>query len=207
MGRRSAEFIPTEWYRVGGATLIASFFLHAGVWHLVGNTYFLVVFGDNVEDQLGWKRFAFLLLVAHIAGVAAHGLIDPRSSVPLIGASAGISGVIAYYAVAFPKARLGVLFFFLFWLRLPAYAWLVLWGLFQLLTAHAQLAGTTNVSALGHLGGAAVGFVAALVVRRRRREALDLAGVKRRAYDRTSASVRERKPYAHQEEETREENE
>jgi len=188
-------FVPAEWYRMGGATLVAGFFLHAGVLHLVGNMYFLVVFGDNVEDQLGWKRFALLLLFAHLAGKVTHGFLDPRSALPLVGASAGISGVIAYYAVAFPKARLGMLFFFFFWLRLPAYVWLVLWGLLQLFTAQAQLAGTTNVSALGHLGGAAVGFVAALAVRRRRREALDLAGARRGRYDRTSAGKHDRRPY------------
>ena len=193
---RTWGFIPSEWYRLGGATILASFFLHAGVWHIVGNIYFLVVFGDNVEDQLGWKRFALLLLAAHVAGIIAHGVFEPRSSMPLVGASLGVSGVIAYYAVAFPKARLGMLFLFFFWMRLPAYVWLVLWGIFQLLLARSQLAGTTNISALGHLGGAVVGFVAALVVRRRRREALDLAGARRGRYDRTSAGKHDRKPCA-----------
>jgi membrane associated rhomboid family serine protease len=187
-------FIPSEWYRLGGATVVSSFFLHAGGWHLVGNMYFLVVFGDNVEDQLGWRRFALLLLLAHVAGIITHGVFEPRSSMPLVGASLGVSGVIAYYAVAFPKARLGMFFFFLFWMRLPAYVWLVLWGILQLLLARSQLAGTTNVSALGHLGGAAVGFVAALVVRRRRRQALDLAGARRGRYDRSSAGKHDRRP-------------
>ena len=82
-------FVPADWRRLAGATLVAGFFLHAGVWHLVGNTYFLVVFGDNVEDQLGWKRFALLLLLAHLAGTALHGILDPRSALPLVGASAG----------------------------------------------------------------------------------------------------------------------
>jgi len=179
-------FVPAEWHRLAGATLVSSFFLHAGVLHLLGNMYFLFIFGDNVEDTLGWRGYALLLAVAHLAGTVAHGLIDPRSAVPLVGASAGISGVIAYYAVAFPRARLGVLFFFVFWLRLPAYVWLLLWGFLQMLTADAQLAGTTDVSAIGHLGGAAVGLVAALALRRRRRDALDLAGVKRGSYERTS---------------------
>ncbi|MHC5057036.1 MAG: rhomboid family intramembrane serine protease [Planctomycetota bacterium] len=197
---RTWGFIPAEWDRLAGVTLVAGFFLHAGVWHLVGNMYFLVVFGDNVEDQLGWKRFALLLLFAHLAGKLAHGFLEPRGSLPLVGASAGISGVIAYYAVAFPRARLGVLLFFFFWLRLPAYVWLVLWGLLQLVVARAQLAGASSISALGHLGGAAVGLLVALVVRRRRREALDFAGVRRGTYERSSAGVGKRKPHGRQEE-------
>ena len=179
-------FVPAEWHRLAGATLVSSFFLHGGLLHLIGNMYFLMVFGDNVEDQLGWRRYALLLFAAHLAGTVAHGLIDPRGAVPLVGASAGISGVIAYYAVAFPRARLGVLLLFVFWLRLPAYVWLLFWGFLQMITANAQLAGASDVSAVGHLGGAAVGFVAALALRRRRREALDLAGVKRGRYERTS---------------------
>lgn len=187
-------FIPAEWGRRGGLTLITSFFLHAGLFHVLGNLYFLVVFGDNVEDNLGWRRYAALLLVAHVVGVAAHGLLDPRGGVPLVGASAGISGVIAYYALAFPRARLGLLFFFVFWLRLPAYVWLVLWVALQALTASSQLEGATNVSAVAHLAGAGVGAAAALYVRRRRREALDLAGVRRRPYDRTSGAPERRPP-------------
>jgi len=182
-------FVPAEWHRLAGATLVSSFFLHAGVLHLMGNMYFLFIFGDNVEDTLGWRRYALLIAVAHLAGTVAHGLIDPRGAVPLVGASAGISGVIAYYAVAFPRARLGFFFGFWWrfgWIRMPAWAAFVIWIALQSFGAWRQLGGFSNVSALGHLGGAAVGFVAALALRRRRREAFDLAGVKRGGYERTS---------------------
>ncbi|MHC4251413.1 MAG: rhomboid family intramembrane serine protease [Planctomycetota bacterium] len=203
-------FVPAEWYRLAGATFVTGFFLHAGVWHLVGNVYFLVVFGDNVEDQLGWRRYALLLLLADLAGTVLHAVLDPRSAVPLVGASAGISGVIAYYAVAFPRARLG---FYLFprllfrWFRMPVWGAFLVWVGFQWFGVFAQLWGGSGVSALGHLGGAAVGLVAALIVRRRRREALDFAGVRRASYERTSASIRQRKPYVHQEEDVQEEGE
>jgi membrane associated rhomboid family serine protease len=89
-------FIPGQWTRHGGLTLITSFFLHGGVFHLLSNMYFLVVFGDHVEDNLGRKRYLLLLAGSHLAGMLLHGTMDPRSDVPLVGASAGISGVLAY---------------------------------------------------------------------------------------------------------------
>jgi membrane associated rhomboid family serine protease len=184
-------FIPVEWFRMAGATLVASFFIHAGLLHILGNIYFLIIFGDNVEDQLGWKRYALLLLGAHLAGIVMHGLVDPRGSVPVVGASAGVSGIIAYYAVAFPRARLGFLFWARFsvrWIRMPVWVAFLIWTALQVFGAWKQIAGFTNVSALGHLGGAAVGFVAALALRRRRREALDLVGGKRGRYDRSSGN-------------------
>lgn len=161
-------FIPSLWERKGGATLVSAFFLHAGVWHVLSNLYFLLVFGDNVEDDLGRVRFAALLVFAEVAGQIAHGALDPRSTVPCVGASAGISGVIAYYAVAFPSARLALMwrFAFLFrWIRIPAWAAFAFWILIQALIAHQQMGGLGSVSALAHLGGAAVGLAMAVTLR------------------------------------------
>jgi membrane associated rhomboid family serine protease len=160
-------FIPAQWYRLGGITFITSFFVHAGFLHLFGNCYFLLVFGDNVEDHLGKKRFFWLLVFAHIAGMIAHGAFDERL---VIGASAGVSGVIAFYALAFPRAQLG--FWFLKWFRLKAATAFVLWIILQGLMSWAQLAGVGSVSALGHIGGACVGLVAGMFLRKDRREAL-----------------------------------
>lgn len=161
--------IPGEAARLGGLTLVTSFFLHAGWWHLLSNLYFLMVFGDNVEERLGAGRFLALLSVATLAGGAAHILGDPRSSVPCIGASGGISGVIAYYALAFPRTRLAFLFWF-HWVRMPAVVMFLLWAGLQLLGARAQLLGTGSVSALAHLGGAAMGVVFWFLAREARSE-------------------------------------
>jgi membrane associated rhomboid family serine protease len=163
---------PGAWHRNGGLTLLTSFLLHASVLHIVGNMYFLLIFGDNVEDHLGRGRYIALLLGAHLAGVIAHAFLDFGSMVPLVGASAGISGVIAYYAVTFPRAKLGFAFFIAFrflWLRLPAYAAFVLWIVLQFVGTWEQIEGSSNVSSLAHLGGAALGLVVALIVRHRRR--------------------------------------
>jgi len=162
--------IPAEIDRYGGLTLITSFFLHAGIFHLVSNMYFLLIFGDNVEDYLGRWRFVLLLLAATVAGDLLHIAADPRSTVPCIGASGGISGVLACYALAFPHARLGFLFrryFYFRWVRMPAYAALILWVLLQLLGAYMQIHSISSVSALAHLGGAGMGVVFWLMFRRR----------------------------------------
>jgi len=171
---------PDLWYRTGGATIVTSFLLHAGLFHLIGNMYFLWIFGDNVEDHLGHARFVALLVAAHLGGVLVHALLDPRSTIPLVGASGGISGVIAYYAVAFPRARLGLLFVYpwpLFWLRLPAWGAFAIWIVMQLVGAWQQFAGYSNVSSLAHLGGVLVGLWLAMSVRVKRSRTLSGMGV------------------------------
>jgi membrane associated rhomboid family serine protease len=131
--------------------------------------YFLVVFGDNVEDRLGHLPFLLLVLLSHGAGLAAHVTIDPLSTVPVIGSSAGISGVIVFYALAFPRARIGYLVVLPLtslvripvrsgWLSFPAYFGLLLWVALQLLGVVWQIHGLSNVSAVAHLGGAVAGL-------------------------------------------------
>jgi len=159
---RAFGVIPAQWDRYGGLTLLTSFFLHGGILHLVSNMYFLLVFGDNVEDSLGRLRFLLLLFTATVVGDAVHVLGEPASATPCIGASGGISGVIVYYAIRFPRARLGFLvrFYYIFrWIRMPAYGLLLLWLAMQIVGAMAQLSGFSNVSSLAHLGGASVGFM------------------------------------------------
>lgn len=158
--------IPAEWWRYGGLTFVSSFLLHGGWFHLIGNLYFLLIFGDNVEDYLGRWRAALLILAATVAGDVLHILFDARSMIPCVGASGGISGIIVFYALQFPRARLGILFGYLLyfrWIRFPAWVALLLWIGLQVFTAWQQLHGFTNVSALAHLGGAGVGFVAWLI--------------------------------------------
>ena len=165
-------FLPEEWWRWGFVPVFTCFFIHASFWHLFSNAYFLVTFGDNVEDHLGMRRYFWLLVFAHVAGVVAHGVFDPRGALPLVGASAGISGVIAFYAVAFPRAKIKFLVLYK-WVRINAIKALALWAGLQLLTALAQNGGAGSVSAYGHLGGAAVGVLAGLFLQRGRKSALE----------------------------------
>lgn len=166
-------FIPAEWARHSGLTLVSSFFLHAGLWHLVSNAYFFLLFGDNVEDHLGKIKFLVLLAAAHVAGMAIHAMHGPYSDIPCVGASAGISGVIAYYAMAFPHVRIKLLFWIVIipkWIRIPAWLALVLYTGLQLFGAWQQMTGFTNVSYLAHLGGLSVGVLAGFWARLSRDE-------------------------------------
>jgi membrane associated rhomboid family serine protease/Zn-finger nucleic acid-binding protein len=162
--------IPAQATRLDGLTFVTSFFLHAGIIHLIGNIYFLLVFGDNVENFLRPFRYVMLIALAAFMGDLAHIAADPQSRIPSIGASGGIAGVIAFYALKFPQVRLAFLmrwgFVWFRWIRMPAWFALVLWILVQFLGAWQQKAGISSVSAFAHLGGAAVGFIAWLLWRR-----------------------------------------
>lgn len=154
--------IPAQAGRWHGLTYLTSFFLHGGVLHLAGNLYFFLIFGDNVEDYLGKIRFPLLLLLATLAGDAAHVLMNPQSTIPCIGASGGISGVLAFYALKFPNVKLTFLFraFFMFrWVRISSRAALALWIGLQILGAVQQAYGFSNVSAAAHLGGVLIGVI------------------------------------------------
>jgi len=163
----SLGFLPSEWARQGGLTVLTSFFLHGGLWHVLDNGWFLMVFGDDVEDQLGHVRFALLLLVATVSGDLAHLLADPSSTIPSVGASGGISGIVVFHALRFPRARIG-LFLRYHWFHVPAWSALALWLLLQAIGVVGQLAGQSDVSAIAHLGGAVIGLLAWLLVRERR---------------------------------------
>jgi len=161
--------IPAQAARLHGLTFVSSFFLHAGLIHLISNIYFLIVFGDNVEDFLRPFRYLGLIAVAAFVGDLAHIAADPQSQTPCVGASGGLAGVITFYALKFPRARLGFLmrwgFIWFRWMRFPAWFALILWILLQFVGAWQQKAGVSSVSAFAHLGGAAVGVLMWLVWR------------------------------------------
>ena len=157
---RELGLIPTEFSRRGGLTFITSIFLHGGIWHLLSNLYFLVTFGSHVEDSLGRARYAVLLLLAAVMEGAAHVLGDSGSALPCVGASGVISGVLAYYALAFPHARLGWIFrygFIIRWCNVSARVMFLIWLMLQIVGIDQQLKGFSNVSALAHVGGVVAG--------------------------------------------------
>jgi len=149
-------FVPAEMWRHGGLTLITPFFLHAGLVHLLGNMYFLLVFGDNVEDLLGRSRYLALLLTATVAGSLLYAAAIPLSRTPCIGASGGIAGVMVYYGLLFPKGRLKVgLQFRIF--EVNVWVALVLWVIIQLIGMIGQTG--TQVAYAAHAGGALAGLI------------------------------------------------
>ncbi len=157
-------WIPAEPFRFGGLTLVSGFLLHGSILHLVGNVYFLLTFGDNVEDWLGPLRYLGMIVLAEFAANVGHLMLAPDPLIPVVGASGAISGIIACYAVRFPRAKMGVLFGIFYvrrWISAPAYAMFAVWALFQVFLAFRQVSGGTNVSAGAHIAGAAIGIVVA----------------------------------------------
>jgi membrane associated rhomboid family serine protease len=136
--------------------LLSSLFLHGGLAHILGNMFFLYVFGDNIEDRLGHGRYLLFYLFGGVVATLAHGALMPGSPVPMIGASGAVSAVLGAYIVLFPRQRILTFVppFFLFWL--PAWLYLGYWALIQLLEA---LGGLVVVGAGGgiawwaHVGG------------------------------------------------------
>jgi membrane associated rhomboid family serine protease len=162
--------VPAMPWRLGGATFITSFFIHAGAFHLLGNLYFLVVFGDNVEDHLGKGRYLALIALSAVAGSLLHVAVAPHSQVPCVGASGGISGILAFYALRFPMARLvvavSIRFRVLGWLRIRAWAAFAIWLVLQLLGSLGQARGAGGVSYVAHLGGVLAGLLSWIVWRK-----------------------------------------
>jgi membrane associated rhomboid family serine protease len=155
-------FIPARAQRYGGLTFLTSFFLHGGIFHLVSNMYFLLLFGDNVEETIGVPRYLMLVFMSAIVGTALHGTFDPHRNVPLVGASGGIAGVMAFYALQFPRVRLKFLIGYIWlgfyrWITVPTWGFFAFWISMQALGVAAQVAGLSNISSLGHMGGAAIG--------------------------------------------------
>jgi membrane associated rhomboid family serine protease len=162
-------FIPSQAWRYGGLTLVTPFFLHAGWMHLIGNMYFLLLFGRRVETFLGRWRYLLLVLVATIAASLLHFCMQPQSTIPGIGASGGIAGIIAFYALKFPRVRIGMTIR-LRWVTMPAWVALVMWLAYQGLLAEMQMLGIGAVNAFAHLGGALAGILAWVLWRKLKRE-------------------------------------
>jgi len=157
--------VPPELLRLPPeATLITYMFLHGDWWHLIGNMLFLWVFGDNVEDALGHQRFLVFYLLSGIAGGLAHAWALPHSTLPLIGASGAVAGVIAAYLILHPRVRVWVLAFRIIPLRIRA-AWVLgVWVVTQLVMI--AIAPFDQVAWFAHVGGMAAGAILVLVLRR-----------------------------------------
>jgi len=156
--------LPEELARIPGwLTLVTSMFLHGGFMHLLGNMLFLWVLGDNIEDALGHKRFVAFYLLCGVGAALAHGLMDPASTVPMIGASGAISGIIGAYLMLHPKARIKTLVsYFIVWL--PAWVVLGLWIGFQFL---AISGGGGGVAWWAHVGGFFAGVILIVPMRQK----------------------------------------
>lgn len=137
-------------------TLISSMFLHGGLLHIAGNMLFLWVLGDNVEDSMGHLRFVAFYLLCGIVAALSHAALAPNSTIPMIGASGAISGVIGAYLVLHPRARINTLVL-RFVVPLPAWLVLGLWIAFQIFNAASASADAAGVAWWAHIGGFVAG--------------------------------------------------
>lgn len=144
-------------WRLGGLTLLTAFFLHGDPVHLLGNVYFLGLVGDNVEDYLGRWVYGLLLLAATVAANLCHMAFTPQPELVAIGASGGVSGLIAFYACRFPRARFAGVAGFILPVAFTAWVGFLFWTVLQLALALHQVGGEGTISGLAHLGGALVG--------------------------------------------------
>jgi membrane associated rhomboid family serine protease len=134
-------------------SLWTSMFLHAGWLHLLGNMWFLWVFGDNVEDRLGRLRYLVFYLATGTVGALAQCFSMPGSRLPMIGASGAVAGVLGGYLMLYPHARIVTWLILFFWIRLPAWFFLGVWfvGQFMLPTG-------SGVAWMAHVGGFLAGL-------------------------------------------------
>jgi membrane associated rhomboid family serine protease len=142
---------------VGPTALLTSMFMHGSWGHLIGNLWFLWVFGNNVEDSMGHLRFLAFYLLTGVAAALAQIVMDPASGVPMVGASGAISGIMGAYLLLYPRARVDA--WLGFWI-LPVPAWVMLgyWMLLQVSGVLGPDAGG-GVAFAAHVGGFLAGLV------------------------------------------------
>ncbi|ACV61279.1 Rhomboid family protein [Desulfofarcimen acetoxidans DSM 771] len=135
-------------------------FLHGGWLHVLGNMLYLWIFGDNVEDRMGHFRYLIFYMICGYTATLAHVLADPLSTMPMVGASGAIAGVLGAYLVLFPRARVLTLlpiFFFITFIRIPAVLFLAFWFILQIFNG--MVSGSAGVAWWAHIGGFIVGML------------------------------------------------
>jgi membrane associated rhomboid family serine protease len=161
------------------ATVLTSTFVHGGWMHLIGNLWFLWVFGNNIEDSTGHLRFLVFYLLCGAIAAMAQAIANPLSAIPMVGASGAISGVMGGYIVLYPKVRVHmIVFLFVFITRIvvPAYLMLGYWFLLQLISTLPRVAAESGgIAFLAHAGGFVAGMILVLLFRSRRLVARRLA--------------------------------
>ncbi|HEY9516006.1 MAG TPA: rhomboid family intramembrane serine protease [Gemmatimonadaceae bacterium] len=154
-------------YSINALTPLTSMFLHGGWMHIIGNSLFLWVFGNNVEDSMGPGRYLAFYLICGLAAAAAHILSSPASPIPTVGASGAISGVMGAYLLLYPRARIKMLFIFVIFFKIfhiPAWLVLLWWFAVQVISGLPELsdvnaASNGGVAVWAHVGGFVAGVL------------------------------------------------
>jgi len=176
-----ARFAHPDWASWAGFPIddywpfLTSMFLHGGWLHIIGNMWTLWIFGDNVEDRMGPVRFVIFYLLCGLAAGMVHCLTNPDSTLPTVGASGAIAGVMGAYFFLFPYSRVVVflpVLFFPFFFELPAVTYLGFWALSQVFTGTLSLAVASDVGGVAwwaHAGGFTAGIALQFLFVRRGR--------------------------------------
>jgi len=161
--------------RIHWETLVTSMFLHSGSWHLIGNMWFLWIYGRNIEDLFGSVKFLFFYLACGIAAGLIQMTSDPHSVIPTIGASGAIAGVMGAYLNKLPQSRIvTIVFLFIFFttLELPAYFPLIYWFVIQFFNGIGSLDSrqmSAHIAWFAHIGGFVFGWLVARLIKNRTR--------------------------------------
>jgi membrane associated rhomboid family serine protease len=167
--------------RFAWTAVFTSMFLHGGVLHFAGNMLYLWIFGDNVEDRMGHGRFLVFYLLCGAAAAMAQMAADPGSTVPMVGASGAIAGVMGAYFVLYPRSRILTLvpiFFFIQLIEVPAIFFLGIWFVMQFLSGVGSIASAAGergggVAFWAHVAGFAAGLAGVGVFRRPERQRVE----------------------------------
>jgi membrane associated rhomboid family serine protease len=162
--------------RLDPSTIFTSMFLHGGWLHLIGNMWFLWIYGDNVEDVLGRSRYLTFYLLCGAAAAATHLAFNAASRVPTVGASGAIAGVMGAYLVKFPRSRIVTLvpiFIFFTTIEVPAFLILIYWFVIQVFSGIGSV-GSSHLSQGGvawfaHVGGFVAGLALIKILKTRER--------------------------------------
>ena len=152
-----------------------SIFLHGGWFHVIWNIWFLWIFGDNVEDHFGHIKFLFFYIVCGVVAGLAHVYMNPESTLPTVGASGAIAGVMGAYTFLYPRARILTLIpIFLIFpiIHIPAYVFLGFWFLMQFLSGFASLSISGDYGGVAwwaHIGGFVAGLLTVVFILPRKR--------------------------------------
>ena len=168
--------LPDEVYRVPPIiTLFTSMFMHGGFMHLIGNMLYMWIFADNIEDGLGKTKFIIFYLLSGIAAALTQVYMNTESTIPLVGASGAIGGVLGAYIVNYPKAKVLVLIplgFFSQIVRVPAIFVLGIWFLLQFVSSALSGSSGGGVAYGAHIGGFVFGAIAILFFNRRSKRSM-----------------------------------
>ena len=152
-------------------SIITSMFFHGGWMHLIGNMTYLYIFGDNIEETLGKIKFITFYILTGGCAALTQALLDPNSTIPMIGASGAIAGILGAYLVLFPKAKIKVFFWFIIFfkvIKIRAYIVLGGWILIQFLSFNGNDLNSGGIAYAAHIGGFISGVVLIYIMKNKK---------------------------------------